>query len=57
MYGATGEAEFFAVATESYFEKPEQMRHLTPELYEVMQRFYGPVLGSSSQDNPDTHQE
>jgi MtfA peptidase len=57
MYGATNEAEFFAVATESYFEKPEQMKRLTPKLYEVMQRFYGPALGSSAQDNPDTSQE
>ncbi|MBW1807792.1 MAG: zinc-dependent peptidase [Deltaproteobacteria bacterium] len=57
MYGATNEAEFFAVATESYFEKPEKMKRLTPELYQVMLRFYGPDLGSSSQDNPDSDQE
>lgn len=40
-YGATNEAEFFAVATESFFEKPRQMRERTPELYEEMSRFYG----------------
>lgn len=40
-YGATNEAEFFAVATESFFEKPEQMKKRTPELYEEMRRFYG----------------
>lgn len=40
-YGATDEAEFFAVATESYFEKPRQMQEETPELYQEMQRFYG----------------
>jgi len=41
MYGATNEAEFFAVATESFFEKPEQMKERTPDLYEEMKRFYG----------------
>lgn len=41
MYGATNEAEFFAVATEAYFEKPVQMKKRTPDLYEEMQRFYG----------------
>jgi Mlc titration factor MtfA (ptsG expression regulator) len=41
MYGATNEAEFFAVATESYFEKPRQMKKLLPDLYEELQSFYG----------------
>lgn len=40
-YGATNEAEFFAVATESFFEKSKQMRTLTPELYEELKSFYG----------------
>jgi hypothetical protein len=40
-YGATNEAEFFAVATESFFEKPEQMKQRTPDLYDEMKRFYG----------------
>jgi len=40
-YGATNEAEFFAVATESFFEKPQQMRKNTPDLYEELLRFYG----------------
>ncbi len=39
-YGATNEAEFFAVATESFFEKPRQMKKQTPELYEELCRFY-----------------
>ena len=41
MYGATNEAEFFAVATESFFEKPVQMKKYTPDLYEELQHFYG----------------
>jgi Mlc titration factor MtfA (ptsG expression regulator) len=40
-YGATNEAEFFAVATESFFEKPEQMKKQTPDLYEELSQFYG----------------
>ncbi|MDY7226423.1 M90 family metallopeptidase [Hyalangium rubrum] len=40
-YGSLNEAEFFAVATESFFEKPRQMKQKTPELYEEMKRFYG----------------
>jgi len=33
-YGATNEAEFFAVATETFFEKPRAMKAKHPELYE-----------------------
>ena len=40
-YGATNEAEFFAVATESFFERPRNMKTLTPDLYEELRRFYG----------------
>jgi MtfA peptidase len=40
-YGGLNEAEFFAVATESFFEKPRQMREKTPQLYAELQRFYG----------------
>jgi Mlc titration factor MtfA (ptsG expression regulator) len=39
-YGATNEAEFFAVATEAFFEKPDQMREHTPDLYAELARFY-----------------
>ncbi len=40
-YGALNEAEFFAVATESFFEKPRLMKEKTPDLYEELRRFYG----------------
>jgi Mlc titration factor MtfA (ptsG expression regulator) len=39
-YGATNEAEFFAVATEAFFEKPGQMLEATPDLYRELERFY-----------------
>ncbi|MEE4293459.1 MAG: M90 family metallopeptidase [Xanthomonadales bacterium] len=40
-YGATNPAEFFAVATESFFEKPEAMAERHGELFTVLHRFYG----------------
>lgn len=40
-YGATSEAEFFAVATESFFEKPAQLRRKMPELYEELKDYFG----------------
>jgi Mlc titration factor MtfA (ptsG expression regulator) len=40
-YAKTNEAEFFAVATEVFFEKPERMFEKTPDLYEELSRFYG----------------
>ena len=39
-YGATHAAEFFAVATEFFFEKPRQMWDKEPELYEELKLFY-----------------
>ncbi len=40
-YGATNPAEFFAVATETFFEKPKQLAKRRPELFEILQQFYG----------------
>ena len=39
-YGATAPAEFFAVATETFFEKAAQMQRKRPELYEEMKKYY-----------------
>jgi len=39
-YGATNPAEFFAVATETFFEKPAQLQKKHPELYQELQSFY-----------------
>ena len=39
-YGATNPAEFFAVATETFFEKPKQLEEKYPELYEVLRDYY-----------------
>lgn len=39
-YGAVHEAEFFAVATELFFDRPRQMRRERPELYDVLAAYY-----------------
>jgi len=39
-YGATDPAEFFAVATERFFETPYDLRRAYPRLYEELKRFY-----------------
>lgn len=39
-YGAVDEAEFFAVATEHFFEQPRALRAADPALYEVLSAFY-----------------
>ena len=40
-YGAVSAAEFFAVATESFFEKAHKMQRELPALYQQLQQFYG----------------
>lgn len=45
-YGATNEAEFFAVATEQFFDQPLLMIKHAPDLYRVLKEYYrqDPVL-------------
>ncbi|CAN5256395.1 zinc-dependent peptidase [soil metagenome] len=40
FYGATNPAEFFAVATETFFEKPQAMRDYHPALYVEFKKYY-----------------
>lgn len=40
-YGATHPAEFFAVASETFFEEPWDLVEEHPELYEELAKFYG----------------
>ena len=53
-YGATNPAEFFAVITEFFFERPIELKARHPELYEELRSFYrqDPVtfFGPSSRD-------
>lgn len=53
-YGATDPAEFFAVATECFFEKPHMLRNRHPELYEELRSYYrqdpAQLLGSDGKE-------
>ena len=40
QYGATDPGEFFAVATEVFFDLPVELRAEKPDLYEVLANFY-----------------
>lgn len=40
QYGTTNEAEFFAVATECFFDKPVPMQRRHPRLYELLRDYY-----------------
>jgi len=40
-YGARNPAEFFAVTTETFFERPVELRESHPDVYAVLSRYYG----------------
>jgi Mlc titration factor MtfA (ptsG expression regulator) len=39
-YGGTDPGEFFAVATEAFFDLPRELEEAKPELYDVLRTFY-----------------
>jgi len=39
-YAGTDPAEFFAVLSEVFFERPQLLRHHYPEVYELLRQFY-----------------
>ena len=39
-YGATNQAEFLAVATEYFFERPKMLKQKHPEVYGFLEQFY-----------------
>ena len=39
-YGATNPAEFFAVCTECFFERPSELRQEHPRLYETLREYF-----------------
>jgi Mlc titration factor MtfA (ptsG expression regulator) len=41
MYATTNEAEFFAVVSEYFFEKPDQFQTKHPELYDMLSKVFG----------------
>ncbi|MEP6713185.1 MAG: zinc-dependent peptidase, partial [Ferruginibacter sp.] len=40
VYGATNKAEFFAVAAEYFFERPDLFKEKHPELYQLMTQIF-----------------
>lgn len=56
-YGATNEAEFFAVATEAFFHIPLALQEAEPALYEVLRDFYrqDPATRAQAQDARQGH--
>jgi MtfA peptidase len=54
-YGATDPAEFFAVATEAFFERPRQLRREHPELFAALAQYYrqDPTRFTVDPDSPE----
>jgi len=48
-YGLTNEAEFFAVATEYFFERPGIMERKHPELYAMLSRVFNQSPGERAE--------
>lgn len=45
-YAITNEAEYFAVATEAFFEKPRALKRTLPEVYDQLASFYNVDLAA-----------
>ncbi|MFP5041470.1 zinc-dependent peptidase [Parasediminibacterium sp. JCM 36343] len=43
FYGTTNDAEFFAVVSEYFFERPEALKNHHPELYGLLERMFHPA--------------
>ena len=39
-YGATNKAEFFAVASEFFFERPDELKLHYPKLYDMLKKIF-----------------
>lgn len=56
-YGAKDEAEFFAVATEHFFDQPLRMRRAAPELYRVLRNYYRQDPAARESQYPTAREE
>ncbi len=54
-YGATNPAEFFAVSTECFFEQPQKLQKLHPDLYAELKNFYQQDPASPIRGTADKH--
>ena len=55
-YGGCNQVEFFAVATECFFEKPRQLCKRHPELYAALKQFYRQDPAAWAFDSQDADQ-
>ena len=39
-YAATNMAEFFAVASENFFDSPQRLQHNLPDVYDILEKFF-----------------
>ena len=44
QYGATNDAEFFAVISEYYFERPDKLKANHPEVFDMLEMMYHPPV-------------
>ena len=51
QYGATNSAEFFAVTSEYFFERPVMLKKKHPKLYQYLSEFYQQNLAEIAQQN------
>jgi MtfA peptidase len=54
-YGETSPAEFFAVLTETFFEKGIHLKRKYPDLYQLMQDYYGLDTASWNTHHPSNN--
>jgi Mlc titration factor MtfA (ptsG expression regulator) len=54
-YAGSNQAEFFAVATECFFEKPKYLCEKHPHLYAALKQFYRQDPAAWSFDPPGAH--
>ena len=48
LYGATNDAEFFAVITEYFFERPDKLKEHHPELYSMLEEMFHPQTSAKN---------
>jgi hypothetical protein len=54
-YAGTNEAEFFAVAVETFFERPHRLRDKDPELYAMLRDYFGQDPAAAPQPPSKAH--
>jgi Mlc titration factor MtfA (ptsG expression regulator) len=48
LYGATNDAEFFAVISEYFFERPQMLKEHHPEIYALLEEMFNPKTSETA---------